>query len=76
MSYFATPIHALNPPSKNVNHEGHEGHEGKSESKNTLFVCESPCKSVAKKIGGGFWMQENQTGPQVEYLRSTWDRSF
>jgi hypothetical protein len=47
-------ISILNPPSKYVNHEGHEGHEGKRESKKTLFVCESPCKSVAKKIGGGF----------------------
>jgi len=27
-------------------------------AKKTLFVCESPCKSVAKKIGGGFWPPE------------------
>jgi hypothetical protein len=29
--------------------QGHEGHEGKRVSKKTLFVCESLCKSVAKK---------------------------
>ena len=53
VNYFQNPKSTVKI-CKRETYEGHEEHEGKSESKKTLFVCENPCKSVAKKIGGGF----------------------
>ena len=54
-----------------------KGTKEKGNLKKTLFVCESPCKSVAKKIGGGFRERNKVPGNlSLQQLTDYWSKIY